>query len=86
MSLLSDRLQGLIVTQKEQRSCALGKYLTRLEHEEPEAATLLNKILDMPHISIRSIKHELDAAGQRIARETISAHRRGVCVCGMEQS
>ena len=80
---LTDRFQVLLAQENKSR-CPVGKIICRLRIEEPEAAQLLERVLNTPTVSIRAIKTELDQNGDRIARESISAHRNGRCDCEEE--
>lgn len=81
---LSQRFEALLV-EKDQHRCRVGQVLGRLEIEDPEAAEVLKRVLATPHVSTRSIKLELDANGDRICRDRISAHRHGQCNCEVSQ-
>lgn len=62
----------------EPTPCPVGKLLDRLD---PETGATLERILANPRRSTRDIHAALQSAGERIARESVSAHRSGYCRC-----
>ena len=76
----ASRFEALL-EQKAPNRCSVARILRKLDAEEPDAATMLRRVLETPTISTRAIKRELDEAGYRTAREQISNHRHGFCEC-----
>lgn len=77
MSDLKDRLVAL-EKKTNVRPCPFAELIELIDSDTAE---LLEKLVDNTKIPIRSIHEELQKEGYRIARETISNHRKGWCRC-----
>lgn len=58
--------------------CPVRMLLNKLDEE---TSTILTDLLNSKTISIREIHRELQKAGYRVARETLSEHRNKACRC-----
>jgi hypothetical protein len=80
MSELAERLNRLQAQQNQ--PCPVTKLFNSLDKETSD---VLKRVMD-GKASTREIHSELTAAGYRIGRDTIAAHRNGWCRCqGVEQ-
>lgn len=78
--MLAERLAVLEGVTTADSVCPVGRLLVSLDDE---VRGRLERLLSMPNrqISTREIHRELKACHIAIARDTISSHRRGWCIC-----
>lgn len=62
--------------------CPVGKLLDRLDGETRE---ILERLLANAKRSTRDIHAALQGAGEKVARESVSAHRNGYCRCRVSE-
>lgn len=77
MNNLKNRLEAL----NDRPSVEPCPFSALLQSCDAETAEILEKLVDNHQISTRAIHKELQAEGIKIARETISYHRKGWCRC-----
>lgn len=82
MSELAERLAELEAKSISVGKCSMAKIIGSLD--DP-SKTILERLLQNDMVSTRSIAIELQAAGYRIDRQTVTAHRTGRCVCRKDE-
>lgn len=78
MTDLAKRLKDLETRSALSGLCSLAKIMQDLDEESQQ---ILNRLLESEIVSTRSIAMELQAAGFRIERQTVAAHRSKRCTC-----
>ena len=61
--------------------CPVARVCSELDAEE---ADMFTRLLGMNQISTRSLHHALRSEGVSISRDSITRHRRHMCVCYLE--
>lgn len=77
MNDLKSRLTALN-EKPEVKPCPFAALMATFDNDTAE---VLQKLVDNPKIAIRAIHEELQTEGIKIARESISNHRKGWCRC-----